>query len=261
MVPQFILSLFPGMDVLGRAFAAAGHTVVRGPDLVTGDRIEDFHGLPHHIDGIIAGPPCQDFSTLRRSPRSGNGARMLHELLRVAAECDPMWILVENVPGIPNLRHHAQPFQRVDLTDRECGGIQLRRRHWQWWHRNGIQIAPARKLTHSPRTVTPALTASPGQSQPRNYAERCRRMGLPCPIEPAGWSHAAKCRAIGNAVTWPMATIVAAAVSQAIAGVVTPRLCICGCGRPAPYFGAQATAACRKRMERRRHSISHTIGL
>lgn len=259
MQPQFILSLFPGLDILGRAFTAAGHTVVRGPDLVTGDRIEDFHGLAGHVGGIIAGPPCQDFSALRRSEPSGHGRNMLMELLRVAKECDPTWILVENVPRVPNLRHADQAFQRLDLSDLECGGQQLRRRHWQWWHRDGRPITPFRLVGHTPGEVTPAVTATSGPSQPGNYAELSRRMGLPQPIRPAGWSHRALCKAIGNAVTWPMATTIAAAVSRSIAGVVTPRLCACGCGRPAPYFGEQATAACRKRMERRRRSTSHTI--
>lgn len=258
MPPQFILSLFPGIDTLGRAFSAAGHTVVRGPDLVTGDRIEDFHGLAGHIDGIIAGPPCQDFSCLRRTKPSGHGIRMLRELLRVIDECDPTWVLVENVPRVPDLSTPSRPFQRIDLTDIECGGPQLRRRHWQWWHRNAIQLSPVRQLSHSRSEVTPAVTATPGRSQPRNYPELCRRMGLPAPIYPAGWSHSALCKAIGNAVTWPMAKTMAAAVSQAIAGGVTSRLCVCGCGRPAPYFGNQATAACRKRMERRRRSTGHT---
>ena len=259
MNPQFILSLFPGLDVLGRAFSAAGHTVVRGPDLVTGDRIEDFHGLVGHVDGIIAGPPCQDFSRLRRCPPSGHGEKMLRELLRVAAECDPTWILIENVPSVPSLIYHGRRLQRLDLTDLECGGVQLRRRHWQWWHRFDLQLAPERQVNHRVRSVTPALTAQPGQSQPSNYAERCRQMGLPKPIKPAGWSHAALCRAIGNAVTWHMAINMAAAVSQAIGSPIESRRCICGCGRPAPYFGNQATAACRKRLERRRKSTRHTI--
>jgi DNA (cytosine-5)-methyltransferase 1 len=258
-LPQFILSLFPGIDILGRAFATCGHTVVRGPDLVTADRIEDFHCLAGHIDGIIAGPPCQDFSCLRRTKPSGHGLKMLNELMRVISEAKPTWFLVENVPRVPDLFYLGRGCQRLDITDKECGGSQLRRRHWQWWHQKQTPLSPHRQLSHTPDTVTPAVTATPGESQPTNYHELCRRMGLPKPIHPAGWSHRAKCKAIGNAVTWPMATTMAAAVSQAIAGGVTTRLCICGCGRPAPYFGNAATAACRKRLERRRRSTSHTI--
>jgi DNA (cytosine-5)-methyltransferase 1 len=251
MAPQFILSLFPGLDLLGRAFAWHGHTVVRGPDLVTGDRIEDFHGLAGHVDGIIAGPPCQDFSCLRRKPPSGQGRKMLLELLRVAEECTPTWILVENVPRVPSLRRQGHTFQRLDLTDLECGGRQLRRRHWQWWHQLGHTLRVDRAVT-PPRRHARAVTASPGRSQPNGYAAKCRAMGLPQPIKPAGWTHAALCRAIGNAVTWPMAMKIAAAVSQSIDTPQTGRLCICGCARRAPRFGDQATAACRKRMERRR---------
>ena len=258
MPRQLILSLFPGLDILGRAFATCGHTVCRGPDPVTGDLIENFHSLPGRFDGIIAGPPCQDFSAARRSPPSGHGLRMLDELLRVAAESQPTWILVENVPRVPNLFHEGQAFQRLDLTDLECGGTQLRRRHWQWWHRERHHLAPERRPSHTTRRITPAITCNPDRHPLKTYPARCRAMGLPAPIYPTGWTHAALQRAIGNAVTWPMALVMAAAVSQAIAGPVTHRLCICGCGRPAPRFGDHATAACRKRMERRRRSGSHT---
>lgn len=249
---QFVLSLFPGIDTLGRAFTQLGHTVVRGPDLVTGDRIEEFRGLVGHVDGIVAGPPCQDFSALRRSRPSGHGLRMLDELLRVAEECDPMWLLIENVPRVPSLTFRGQSLQRIDLTDQECGGCQLRRRHWQWYHRDGLQLHVPRPAGHKARTVTPAVTATQRTTQPNSYTELCRRMGLPTPIHPAGWSHRAKCKAIGNAVTWPMAITMAAATSHLLAGEVTPPLCICGCGRRVTRPGIQAGAACRKRMQRRR---------
>ena len=38
-----ILSLFPGLGLLDEGFTRAGFTVVRGPDVIWGGRIESFH--------------------------------------------------------------------------------------------------------------------------------------------------------------------------------------------------------------------------
>jgi hypothetical protein len=48
-----------------RVFEERGFTVVRGPDLLWGDDIRDFHPQPGHFGGIIGDPPCQAFSRLR----------------------------------------------------------------------------------------------------------------------------------------------------------------------------------------------------
>lgn len=39
---ELVLSLFPGLDLLGTAFTAAGFSVVRGPDPLYNSRIENF---------------------------------------------------------------------------------------------------------------------------------------------------------------------------------------------------------------------------
>lgn len=56
---ELVLSLFPGIGLLDRAFAAAGFCVVQAQDKITGGDIRDFHGVPGLLDGIVAGPPCQ----------------------------------------------------------------------------------------------------------------------------------------------------------------------------------------------------------
>ncbi len=63
-----ILSLFPGIDLLGRAFEETGFCVVRGPDLITEGDIRSFSPPTSRFDGVIGGPPCQDYSRLNRSP-------------------------------------------------------------------------------------------------------------------------------------------------------------------------------------------------
>ena len=59
-----MLSLFPGLGVLGKAFEKAGWCVVRGPDVIWGGDVRDFNPPPGHFHGVIGGPPCQSFSAL-----------------------------------------------------------------------------------------------------------------------------------------------------------------------------------------------------
>lgn len=44
IMQQLVLSLFPGIDLLGRGFEAEGFYVVRGPDLIYGGDIRAFQG-------------------------------------------------------------------------------------------------------------------------------------------------------------------------------------------------------------------------
>ena len=52
---QLVLSLFPGIDALGRAFSLVGYSVVLGPDLLWDSAIETFHVPPGRFDGVIGG--------------------------------------------------------------------------------------------------------------------------------------------------------------------------------------------------------------
>ena len=111
---QLVLSLFPGIDLFGRAFAAAGFCVVRGPDLITGDDIRDFRGLLGKFDGIIGGPPCQGCSSANNArgdadhPSVVTSRACLREFVRVVVECKPTWFLCENVPEVPDVRARSR---------------------------------------------------------------------------------------------------------------------------------------------------------
>lgn len=60
-----VLSLFPGIGLLDRAFEEHGFTTVRGPDVLWGGDIHRFHA-PHGVfTGIIGGPPCPAHSPMR----------------------------------------------------------------------------------------------------------------------------------------------------------------------------------------------------
>ena len=54
---ELVLSLFPGVGLLDRAFTEAGFCVVQAQDKITGGDIRDFAGVPGRLDGIIADPP------------------------------------------------------------------------------------------------------------------------------------------------------------------------------------------------------------
>lgn len=253
---ELVLSLFPGIDLLGRAFEAEGFAVVRGPDLIVGTTIETFHMPAGRVTGIIAGPPCQDFSKARRTKPSGHGEHMLVELLRVVHEARPEWFLVENVPGVPNIRHPMYHHQRLDITDCSAGGTQLRRRHIQFCSQLGHIIRPERCATRRARHT--AVMATEVTAGTLTYAELCRRQGLDSPIRLPGWSRAAKIRAVGNGV--PIA--IGRALATAVAARSLPRCdtdCACGCGRPIAGKQAAATAACRKRIERAKRSTATEI--
>lgn len=102
---NFVLSLFPGLELLDRAFRSEGFFVVAGPDRLLGGDIREFHAPTGRFDGVIGGSPCQSFSALANlvrakglEPRFGN---LVPEFERVVEEAQPLWFLHENVPRAP----------------------------------------------------------------------------------------------------------------------------------------------------------------
>lgn len=104
-VADLVLSLFPGLGLLDRAFEEEGFVVVRGPDVLWGGDVRIFHPPAGVFSGVIGGPPCQTFSTLANlvrskghEPRFGN---LIPEFERCVLEAMPAWYLMENVPAAP----------------------------------------------------------------------------------------------------------------------------------------------------------------
>src|SRR5437016_11300690 len=93
---HLVLSLFPGIGVLDRAFEEEGFCVVRGPDLLWGGDIRRFHVPAGRFEGVIGGSPCQAFSALVALIRH-NGHRVADDLIpefeRVVCEAQPAWFL------------------------------------------------------------------------------------------------------------------------------------------------------------------------
>lgn len=226
--------------------------MVRGPDLIYGSDVREFHAPPGKFTGIFGGSPCQDFSKVRRAPPTGNGVEMMRQFSRVVAEGLPDWFLLENVPGVPNVAVEGYTVQRFNLNAKECGVKQNRLRTFQFGSRDGVPLVIERAATSEP--VAPCCLATEGKStMRRGWGDFCELMGLPRSFDLPGLSVAAKYCAVGNGVPVPMARVVARAIARRL---VTARLgiklCGCDCGRPITGRKTYATASCRKRIERRR---------
>lgn len=247
---KLLLSIFPGIDLLGRGFEAEGFCVVRGPDLIWGGDIRDFNPPAGRFDGVIGGSPCQDFSKARRCPPTGNGAAMLREFVRVVESARPAWFLLENVPGVPDISAAGYTVQRFDLNARECGMRQNRPRHFQFGSREGLVLVPERVSMSA--NFERAAMATEGNSEARRaWPDFCELQGLPRDFDVPGLSRAAKYRAVGNGVPVPMGRVLARSILSARRADEVS-LCVCGCGRLVQGKAAAATASCRKRMQRRR---------
>lgn len=144
MTPGLVLSIFPGIDLLGRAFEETGYTVVRGPDLIWGGDIRAFHPPAGVFEGVIGGPPCQAFSALRHlirhnghEPKFGN---MIPDYERVVFEAQPAWFLMENVPDAPVPNVEGYVTKAMMIRDKWVGGVQPRPRRFSFGTRDGRKL-------------------------------------------------------------------------------------------------------------------------
>lgn len=246
---QVVLSLFPGIDLLGMGFEQAGYCVVRGPDLIFGGDIRCFHAPPGVFAGIIAGSPCQDFSMIRRTAPTGYGKEMLDEFVRVVCEARPEWWLLENVPAVPNIHIDGYSWQRIDLRASEFGLVQRRLRHFQF---GSVAVRPLIIPRGDTVEATEAccMATEGTKSGRRTFSQFCQLQGLPADFSLPSFKMTARYRAVGNGVPVPMAYAIAKAIKESPSKNVTA--CACSCGRVVTGKAIYATAACRKRAQRRR---------
>ncbi len=246
MNDALVLSIFPGIDLLGRAFEEEGYCLVRGPDVIWGGDVHFFHPPSGVFEGVIGGPPCQQFSRLRYlNPLCGQKhGNLIPEFERVVAEAQPEWFLMENVREAPVPVVKGYLVHSLTLNNRWVGGVQHRERRFSFGSRDGrrldVEVVVFEELesslavTSSSDTVPVALG---GSGKPKRtmavmaghgpigrtthkeqitIAEACVLQGLPhdftgeMPFTAAG-----KRQVIGNGVPMAMGRAVAKAVRRA----------------------------------------------
>lgn len=231
---ELVLSLFPGIDLFGRAFEEAGFTVVRGPDPLWGGDIATFHPPAYAFAGIIGGPPCQRHSmaariSASRWPGRPKAACLIAHFRRVVSEARPRWYLMENVANAPAAAVVGYHEHRVVVNCRHFGVPQKRRRRAFCF---GSQLAIA---TFAPRPAASypteeeagysALASEGGRGrsltlrhmpQRRPWATFCALQGLPEGYELPGFTIHGKYRAVGNGVPLPAGRAMALAVLEAV---------------------------------------------
>jgi len=134
-----VLSLFSGIGLLDQAFEESGFMVVRGPDLLWGDDIRDFHPQPGHFGGIIGGPPCQAFSRLRYLAEY-NGYQLSPNLIGSELRKDPCSRKGENFGPVERGRNQKRLWCNLFPEDRKAwpatfpdgkqAGLGHQRSHW-----------------------------------------------------------------------------------------------------------------------------------
>ncbi len=219
-----VLSLFPGIGLLDRAFEDEGFCVVRGPDLLWGGDVRQFHPPGVVFDGVIGGPPCQRFSPIGNVNRARWGddsvaPDLIPEFRRVVLEAQPQWWVMENSP-----RAYA-PFPNafcLTLDNAWLGERQARRRCFWSSLRLPVDVpALVSADSGSERTVSGKgavdWKGSRAREGSRSLAEMLALQGFPpdllehCPVT----VRAAK-EAVGNGVPLPMGRAIARAVKRAL---------------------------------------------
>lgn len=244
-----VLSLFPGIGLLDRAFEEHGFCIVRGPDTLWGGDIRSFSVTAGHFVGVIGGPPCQDFSAANRRARPQRGLQLLSHFTRIVAEAAPRWFLMENVPRCPTVTVPGMVTQRIDLCGHDVGLRQWRLRHFQFAAIDHAQLHVPRRRSHVHHAPPACLATATSHSRTR-WSTFCERQGLPRPITLPPFTKRARYAAVGNGVPLPMGRLLAWSITRLDA----PHgpLCACGCAREVTGKQACATPGCRKRLERQR---------
>ena len=230
---NLVLSLFPGMDVLGMGFEAEGFCVVRGPDLLWGGDVRAFRPPIGVFQGVVGGPPCQCFSPIGNVNKARYGEDsvmpdLIPEFVRITKACAPDWFLMENSPRAYAPECPGYSVTRRDLDLAWLGESQTRRRAF-WF---GLDVALDGVFTidtptfvginaGSERTVSSQGSVdwkgSRSREPRRTLAEMLELQGLPPDfLDEAPYTMSAKRKLVGNAVPLPMARAVAKAVKEAL---------------------------------------------
>lgn len=230
---QLVLSLFPGIGLLDKAFELEGFCVVRGPDLLWGGDIREFHPPAGVFNGVIGGPPCQSHSTLRHLEKASGSpttarehnrpvvvGNIIPEFERCVAEAMPDWFVMENVKQAPLPVVQGYQVHDVLYNNRWAGAEQDRVRRFSFGTTWGARLQPDVCAMENPaRSPTVTTYEFGGKKNPhygRSLAEMVRLQGLPEDFDLPGMTVEAKRRAVANGVPLPMGRAIANAVSRSV---------------------------------------------
>ena len=240
---HLVLSLFPGLGLLDIAFEEQGFCVVRGPDLLWGGDIHTFHPPAGRFDGVIGGPPCQHWSTMRGIiQKRGHTLKpnLIPQFERCVAEAQPTWFVMENVPNAPPPHADGYTVGTYLLDNRWLGEEQSRRRAFSIGHRSApihlwryLELAPLEAAAWSPAVMASGTLGPNTRRKGKNnlhtvvgpswttVKSALRLQGLPedfldrfakeTPLTARGAQ-----RMIGNGVPLPMGRAIATAVAAAL---------------------------------------------
>jgi len=234
---NLVLSIFPGIDLLGRAFEEEGYCVVRGPDPLWGGDIRSFHPPVGVFAGVIGGPPCQEFSRLRfvNKKRPSKWGNLIPEFERIVVEAQPDWFVMENIDRAPI---PSVPGYKVDptlLNNRWLGGVQNRVHRFSFGTKEGTKLVYDVSLFEHPEwepRVCAAGSVKPGAPKDNQtnlkyhgwktvaaLRNSLRLQGLPEDfLDDAPFTLEGKHSVIGNAVPLPMGRTLARAVKEIVGG-------------------------------------------
>ena len=249
-----VLSIFPGIDLLGRAFEEEGYCIVRGPDLIFGGDVREFHPPAGVFEGVIGGPPCQHWTRLMfLNANAGKGMGwVVSEYARVVEEAAPAWFLMEEVPYAPMPLVQGYHVFDTLLSDDAVGGEQPRQRRFSFGtpdakmlhvvlhERTGngraqsvladgrrvpVKIGGSgkRKTTLAGHSPIGREHLGPGDYK-SNIEDACEAQGLPPDFaDGLPFTKQGKHRVIGNGVPMAMGRAVAQAVRRAGGAAVRAR--------------------------------------
>ncbi|BBF93360.1 DNA cytosine methyltransferase [Blastochloris tepida] len=238
---ELVLSLFPGIGLLDRAFEEAGFCVVRGPDLLWGGDVRRFHAPAGRFDGVIGGPPCQAHSSFAGFVRQAGhtpACDLIPEFARVVEEAAPAWFLMENVRSAPSPATPSYGQTRLLVNARHVGSPQHRVRAFVFGQRGAdaprfhveteaLEPFDWCNTVLASGGVKPGTEGRRGSRRGNEYgyhgakalAHALEAQGLPPDfLAEAPFTNAGKFRVVGNGVPLPLGRAIAAAVRNAVAG-------------------------------------------
>ncbi len=235
-----VLSLFPGLGLLDRAFEDEGFCVVRAPDLLWGGDIKRFPPPADRFDGIIGGPPCTWWSRMANIARAQGFTvkpDMIPEFVRCVRAARPRWFLMENVEAAPPPIVPGYIVSSFLLNNRWLGEKQNRLRRFSFGHPEGKSLLldslvlledpdfePA-VLANGMRQVDVKIGGSGKTKRGRATIGRRRTIGDACELQglprdffgpDSPFTQAGKALMVGNGVPQAVGRALARAVKQAL---------------------------------------------